>query len=126
MGNTDGFLIEDGVLLGYQGAGGDVVIPEGVTELAMGAFFQYDDITSVRIPSSVRLIGCGVFEGCCSLSQVFFEHTQGWRATVTDLDPFGDEDYSVSLQIDSEALSDPGRAAELFLYSWRNATLSRE
>ena len=126
MQSTDGFLIEDDVLIGYQDAGGEVVIPEGVTELAMGAFFQYDDITSVRIPSSVRLIGCGVFEGCSSLSRVFFEHTKGWRATLTELDLFGDEDYTESFPIDSEELSDPERAAELFSYRLRNATFSRE
>ena len=39
------FVIENGVLIKYTGKGGDVVIPEGVTEIGVGSF---DSCTSIK------------------------------------------------------------------------------
>ena len=38
MSNANDFVIEQGVLTKYTGPGGDVVIPDGVTEIGYQAF----------------------------------------------------------------------------------------
>ena len=38
MSNANDFIIENGVLTKYVGPGGDVVIPEDVTEIGVQAF----------------------------------------------------------------------------------------
>ena len=55
--DKNGFIIEDGVLTGYTGPGGDIVIPKGVTSIGDYAFDDCDSITSVSIPKSVTSIG---------------------------------------------------------------------
>lgn len=59
--DKNGFIIEDGVLTGYTGPGGDIVIPKGVTSIGDDAFYDCDSITSVSIPKSVTSIGEGAF-----------------------------------------------------------------
>lgn len=64
-GSDDDFEInENGVLLDYKGAGGDVVIPDGVTYIASYAFGYRRKITSVIIPDSVINMGEGAFTDC--------------------------------------------------------------
>lgn len=46
--DKNGFIIEDGVLTGYTGPGGDIVIPKGVTSIGDYALCC-DSITSVSI-----------------------------------------------------------------------------
>ena len=46
----------DGRLYEYNGDGGDVVIPDGVTSIGDGVF-RYSSVTSVSIPGSVTSIG---------------------------------------------------------------------
>ena len=70
---TDFVIDEDGVLTGYIGAGGDVVIPDGVTKIGSWVFSGKTDVTSVSIPDSVKEIGMGAFSGC-SLSSVDLGH----------------------------------------------------
>ena len=55
--DENGFIIEYGVLTGYTGPGGDIVIPKGVTSIGDYAFYDCDSITSVSIPKSVTSIG---------------------------------------------------------------------
>lgn len=63
----DGFVIQDGVLADYTGAGGDIVIPEGVTEIGAEVFLDNSEIASVGFPSSLTKIGESAFRGCLSL-----------------------------------------------------------
>lgn len=68
--DENGFIIEDGVLTGYTGPGGDIVIPEGVTQIGKNEWNGYtsyrpkylnifgDNITSITIPKSVSKIAC--------------------------------------------------------------------
>lgn len=64
---SDDFVIENGVLEKYVGLGGDVTIPEGVTEIAPMAFYGCLSLTSVSIPEGVRKIS---FSCCCNLSRI--------------------------------------------------------
>ena len=50
--DENGFIIEDGKLTGYTGPGGDVVIPEGVKEIAQYAFYNCNTIKKICFPKS--------------------------------------------------------------------------
>ena len=64
--NIDG----TGILIRYRGAGGDVVIPDSVTGIGVGAFANCGSLKSVTIPSSVKIIQSHAFYSCKSLTQV--------------------------------------------------------
>ena len=67
---SDGFEIVNGVLISYSGHGGDVVIPEGVTEIGASAFSNCSSLKSVTIPEGVTEIGAKAFSFCSSLESV--------------------------------------------------------
>ena len=56
------FIVRDNVLLAYQGNGGAVDIPNGVTEIADSVFYQRSDVTSVDL-NDVTKIGDYAFQG---------------------------------------------------------------
>ena len=49
IGNTDDFVISDGVLTLYTGEGGDIEIPAGVESIGASAFQNCTTITSVKL-----------------------------------------------------------------------------
>ena len=63
-------LDENGVLIGYHGDGGDVVIPDGVMKIGNNAFGECESLTSVIIPEGVTEIGYGAFAMCTKLKNV--------------------------------------------------------
>ena len=48
----------------------DLEIPEGVTQISDGAFYNYRSLLSVKIPNSVEIIGSFAFESCVSLNKI--------------------------------------------------------
>lgn len=71
-----GANIKDGVLLGYYGLGGDIVLPNTVTKIGDDALKGNDNIVSITIPGSVKDIGNNAFEGCTKLEQVIFTNPE--------------------------------------------------
>lgn len=67
-----GANIQDGVLLGYYGPGGDIVIPNTVAKIGDEAFKGNKKVTGVIIPGSVVDIGNNAFEACENLKKVAF------------------------------------------------------
>ena len=72
--SPEDFEIINGILVKYNGAGGDVVIPDGVTAIASRAFYKCYNLTSVTIPDSVTSIGWRAFFGCSGLTSVTIEN----------------------------------------------------
>ena len=66
------FQIVDGVLLQYRGADVNVVVPEGVREIARNVFYMCSDLQSVTLPSTLETIGEQAFYACVSLESVRF------------------------------------------------------
>lgn len=79
MSNTSDFIIDRGRittgLVKYQGAGGEVEIPSGVTYIGdaafkIGFFEGCGSVTSVIFPESVTMIGLEAFSACHGLEKV--------------------------------------------------------
>lgn len=68
-GFTSDFVIEDGVLVRCNIPTGIVYIPETVTKIGKQAFSK-SKITQVVIPNSVKRIGLGAFNNCTSLKSI--------------------------------------------------------
>ncbi|MDE6596441.1 MAG: leucine-rich repeat domain-containing protein [Oscillospiraceae bacterium] len=68
------FIISgDGYITGYNGNGGDVIIPDGITGIGESAFMQNDNITNLVIPDGCTKIGMSAFSYCSELKTVTFE-----------------------------------------------------
>ena len=64
------FDIDNGVLYKYEGAAERVVIPEGVTEISIGAFEDNKAVKQISVPEGVVRIGEEAFKGCSYLKSV--------------------------------------------------------
>ena len=91
------FNISGGVLNSYTGSATEVVIPEGVKEIAPYAFSEnsasiYDtviiNITKITIPSSVTLIGQEAFAGLDSLQTIELNGTYDGKTRIIGPDAF--------------------------------------
>ena len=69
------FNIQDDVLLSYSGSETEVTIPDGIREIAAGAFNNNDAILRVICPDSVQVIGDKAFYDCDNLTYVRLPET---------------------------------------------------
>ena len=75
MSDLKDFVIENGVLKEYKGNGGDVIVPDGVSEIEWRAFSDNSSIVSVILPNSVTKIQARAFSHCTSLVSITFPKT---------------------------------------------------
>ena len=70
------FSVSEGVITGYEGPGGMIVIPEAdeegtpITGISPEAFKGNETFITVTVPASVTEIGDGAFEDCAELTKV--------------------------------------------------------
>lgn len=69
MNDTQDFTIKNGILTRYDGPGGDVTVPVGVTGIGKSAFFNRADLTSAVLPDGIVKIGIAAFFGCTGLAR---------------------------------------------------------
>ena len=78
------FIIKDGILAGYNGVGGDVIIPDGVTSIGDSAFSGCIGLTSVTIGKGVIDVGTGVFRGCKNLKTVIISENNPFKSKLAE------------------------------------------
>ncbi|MDE7140529.1 MAG: Ig-like domain-containing protein, partial [Treponemataceae bacterium] len=91
----------DSVLTKYKGNAATVDIPDGVTSIGIGAFYECASLASVDIPGSVTSIGGSAFADCNSLKNV----TMGEGVQTIDEYAFSDCYYLVSVTIPASVTS---------------------
>lgn len=64
------FEIKNGTLVRYNGKGGAVLVPEGVTHIGEKAFAERKKVTSVCLPEGLRSIQRQAFHHCTALTDV--------------------------------------------------------
>ena len=71
--DENGFGTNGTVLISYDGPGGDIVIPEGVTEIRGAVFGRpgQASITSITLPESLITIGYQAFSFCTKITSIF-------------------------------------------------------
>lgn len=85
MSSASDFVIENGVLVAYNGSDSHMVIPEGVTAIAPELLRGKSNVTSVTIPPSVTEIGRDAFCGkwhLASYSECFIQPIPVRRRTA--------------------------------------------
>ena len=86
--DENGFVILNGdMLIGYEGTGGDIVIPNGVRWIISDpyyrpVFLECPTITSIYIPESVENIANQPFGKCISLSAINVSENNLWYTSV--------------------------------------------
>ena len=78
MSGTQDFVIQYGILKKYKGPGGEVAVPDGVTEIGDGAFEGCTGLTRVSFPDSLTTIEDSAFSGCTNLTQIVLPKHVRW------------------------------------------------
>lgn len=66
-----------------------ITIPEGITKIDLGAFYQCGNLTEVTLPLSLKEIYLRSFSNCPLLDTVYYEGTsEQWNLVSYTLDPF--------------------------------------
>ena len=70
MSNIKDFVINNGVLEGYNGREKEVIIPDGITTIGSEAFRNFTGITKIIIPDGVEVIEDSAFSNCGRLESI--------------------------------------------------------
>jgi len=65
-----GIIVEDGILIDVGMDVVDLVVPDGVTELADFCLSRHENLLRVQLPNSLIKIGRNAFDNCCRLVTV--------------------------------------------------------
>ncbi|MFI3255817.1 MAG: leucine-rich repeat domain-containing protein, partial [Eubacteriales bacterium] len=68
--DENGFIILKTLLLAYQGNETKVTIPDGITKISEGAFWNNPIVTTVVMPDSVTIVGKQAFYQCDNLTEI--------------------------------------------------------
>lgn len=75
---TGKLVIENNIVVGYEGEDSHIVIPEGITAIGDGAFKDCTWLNSVAVESTVfRSVGENAFYGCSLLQSITFKSLHG-------------------------------------------------
>lgn len=66
----NGLVLADGVVKDGKNCEGDIVVPDGVTEVASQAFYQNKKLTGLYLPDGVKKLGNYTVNGCVNLEYV--------------------------------------------------------
>lgn len=69
LGNDDFIIINDKFLYKYNGNSDNVTIPNGVTSICNGVFYE-NNLINIEIPESVEYIGMSAFNKCENLKSI--------------------------------------------------------
>ena len=84
------FIVEDNILIKYEGTESSVLIPEGITKIEVGSFGNCQFLEEVFIPDSVTSIGGDAFIYCANLKKVNISK---------NIDEIGDNPFAGCLDI---------------------------
>ena len=132
--DSSDFTIKNGVLTKYNGTGGDVVIPDGVTSIGRYAFMKNDSLKSVTIPDSVteldiyafaycpNLISVKMMEGLKSIGDFAFAGCSGLKniAIPKSVTVMGDEVFVECSSL--ESITVPGNVKSQFFWTFMHCT----
>ena len=76
MGNANDFIIENGVLIKYNGKDSTILIPDGTAEIGAEAFTGKKKITEITVPVTVTKIGNNTFKGCSALVKIDIQNPE--------------------------------------------------
>lgn len=99
---TDQNIMLDGILVNWGGDPVNPEIPEGVKELGAELFSNSLSLKTVKLPSTLKVVGDGCFQGCINLEKVDIEHNNIEK--LNDRSFFGTRNlksYSLSPKTDS-------------------------
>ena len=64
------FVVEDDVLIKYDGYESEVIVPSGIVAIENKAFWYNKFVSKVILPNTVKVIGSYAFCGCTALAEV--------------------------------------------------------
>lgn len=70
------FVVEDNVLVAYNGNKPKVTIPDGVKMIGESAFANNTALVSISLPLSCTKIGISAFAGCSNLMEINLDHIE--------------------------------------------------
>ena len=139
--NNNNFIIENGVLVKYQGTDEDIIVPEGVHSIGSSAFYYCENLQSITLPDGLQSIGKSAFcicknlqsismpDGLQSIEEGTFKHCENLQSiTLPDgLQSIGEEAFDFCSNLQSITLPDGlqsiGKSAFDFCSNLQSITL---